>query len=412
MPLLQETLPALRDDVTPPAIRGVADLTSFAYQGNGFERLVARIGTDTDQAARLFDFGIACQLDFHRDEGLQLQQAALALTPLYRVARDPGATQNTAPPTRLLAIVGPGDLMVNTPLDFLTNHLNVRLDLLHILPDHPLPAAIPDHDVAFFAYSDPDPPMLRRLSALYHRWPRPCLNDPAFLPITARDALSRTLAGIAEIRAPEVVQLSRAGLQNHLRYGTPIAGFVAPERMFPCLIRPTGTHAGHGLEKAGSPDDLRSYLDRSDAKDFYLTAFEDYASNDRLYHKYRIAFVDRQPFLCHMAVSEHWMVHYLNAGMEQSAVKRAQEAQAMQAFDTGFARRHASGFAQLHDRLGFDLYSIDCAETRDGRLLVFEADAAAIIHLMDPADMFPYKQQPMRRVFTAFEAMLKRQFAN
>jgi hypothetical protein len=58
--------------------------------------------------------------------------------------------------------------------------------------------------------------------------------------------------------------------------------------------------------------------------------------------------------------------------------------------------------------LGFDYYSIDCAETRDGRLLVFEADSAAIVHLMDPAEMFPYKQPQMRKVFAAFEAMLRR----
>ena len=42
-----------------------------------------------------------------------------------------------------------------------------------------------------------------------------------------------------------------------------------------------------------------------------------------------------------------------------------------------------------------------------GRLLVFEADAAAVIHLMDPQDMFPYKQPQMRKVFAAFDAMLR-----
>ena len=52
-----------------------------------------------------------------------------------------------------------------------------------------------------------------------------------------------------------------------------------------------------------------------------------------------------------------------------------------------------------------------CAETRDGRLLVFEADAAAIVHLMDPPDLFPYKQPQMRRVFAAFEDLLRRRVA-
>ncbi len=83
----------------------------------------------------------------------------------------------------------------------------------------------------------------------------------------------------------------------------------------------------------------------------------------------------------------------------------------MATFETGFARRHAKAFSALHKRLGFDYYSIDCAETRDGRLLVFEADAAAIVHLMDPPDLFPYKQAPMQRVFEAFRKLLVRRMA-
>jgi hypothetical protein len=71
----------------------------------------------------------------------------------------------------------------------------------------------------------------------------------------------------------------------------------------------------------------------------------------------------------------------------------------------------AAAFDALHEWLGFDYYSIDCAETQDGRLLVFEADAASIIHLMDPPDLFPYKQPQMRKVFAAFEAMLRRRAA-
>ena len=102
------------------------------------------------------------------------------------------------------------------------------------------------------------------------------------------------------------------------------------------------------------------------------------------------------------------MVHYLNAGMTESAAKRGEEAAAMAEFEHGFARRHAAAFAALHERLGFELYSIDCGETRDGRLLLFEADTAAILHLMDPGDLFPYKPPQMQRVFAAFDALLRR----
>jgi len=145
---------------------------------------------------------------------------------------------------------------------------------------------------------------------------------------------------------------------------------------------------------------------------YFVTAFVDYRSADGLYRKYRVAFMDRQPYLCHMAVSQNWMVHYLNAGMTESADKRADEAQAMMHFDATFAARHREAFTALHERLPFDHYSIDCSELPDGRLLVFEADTAAIIHMMDPEAVFPYKHLHMRRVFAAFGDMLRRRMTS
>ena len=174
---------------------------------------------------------------------------------------------------------------------------------------------------------------------------------------------------------------------------------MIPPGLYPCLIRPRSSHAGAGLSRIQTPAELADYLRFSFERHFFITAFEDYSGKDGLYRKSRIAFIDRQPFLCHMAISGKWMVHYLNAGMTELAEKRAEEAHAMENFDNDFACRHAAAFNALHDRLGFDYYSIDCAETKDGRLLVFEADSAAIIHLMDPADMFPYKQIQMQKVY-------------
>ena len=57
--------------------------------------------------------------------------------------------------------------------------------------------------------------------------------------------------------------------------------------------------------------------------------------------------------------------------------------------------------------MGLDYYAIDCAETAVGRLLVFEADTAMLVHAMDPVDLYPYKQPQMRKVFTAFRQMLE-----
>jgi hypothetical protein len=413
MPTDNEDIPALSDTLTPPTVHGTAELSGRAYAGTSPDTMLGWIGPSARSptaapaapgAGQLFDASIIHQLGFRRTEGLCLQARALAQSRLFRVlGKDiPG------PALRVLAIYAPGDLMVNTPLDFITNELNVRLDLLFVCPDQPLPDTVPDHDVAVFCVSEADPPQLRRLRHLFANWPRPALNDPAFLSGLARDTLARSLATVPEIRGPTAVAVSRTELNEYLNGCGVIDGFGGRDNLFPCLIRPSHSHAGAGLERLGAHADLSAYLKLSLEDSFFVTEFEDYANADGLYRKWRVAFIDRQPFLCHMAVSSHWMIHYLNAGMTESAAKRAMEQEAMATFDTGFARRHAAAFAALHQQLGFDYYSIDCSETRDGRLLVFEADTAAVIHLMDPPDLFPYKPPQMRRVFDAFGAMLHR----
>ena len=83
----------------------------------------------------------------------------------------------------------------------------------------------------------------------------------------------------------------------------------------------------------------------------------------------------------------------------------------MASFDDDFAQRHRAAFERLYERIGLDYFAIDCAETVDGRLLLFEADVAMIVHAMDPPELFAYKQPQMRKVFDAFQAMLRRRAA-
>ena len=80
----------------------------------------------------------------------------------------------------------------------------------------------------------------------------------------------------------------------------------------------------------------------------------------------------------------------------------------MEGFDTGFGARHAAALAGIDARLGLEYYAIDCAETRSGELLVFEADTAMLVHGMDPVDLYPYKAPQMQKIFSAFRAMLGR----
>lgn len=399
MTSLSDAIPSLDPGCVPPSIRGVAALSHLAYAGADEAALFRAIERPTPDltaaAAYALDAATIHALSGRAAAAAALQRQALAGGALYRPVDSLGA--RSAAPLRLLALLAPGDLMANTPLDFITMHLDVRLDLLFVAPGRALPPVLPEHDVAFFAAADSDPAVLGRLAALQALWPRPTLNDPARVLRLSREALATALRGRPGLVVPPIRRVPR---------DLAAAGAAIAAIDYPALIRPVGSHAGHGLARVTTAAELQSYCAGNEAAEFFVSRFIDYAGADGLYRKYRIALIAGRPFLCHMAVSSHWMVHYLNAGMAGSAAKRAEEAAAMATFDTGFAQRHAAALAAIAEWAGLDYVQIDCAELPDGRLLLFEADVAGIVHMMDPPALFPYKPPQMRRVILAFGALL------
>jgi glutathione synthase/RimK-type ligase-like ATP-grasp enzyme len=82
----------------------------------------------------------------------------------------------------------------------------------------------------------------------------------------------------------------------------------------------------------------------------------------------------------------------------QKALKSGGRAALYGEFDTEFVPRHTLALQEIYDKLGLDYVGIDCGETPDGKLLIFEVDSDMIVHAMDPVEMFPYKQATMKIV--------------
>jgi hypothetical protein len=180
---------------------------------------------------------------------------------------------------------------------------------------------------------------------------------------------------------------------------------------FPTTIRPIDTHGGKGFEKINNAKELKIYLDHSDHDEFYISEFIDYQSHDGCYRKLRIALIDRKPYICHLAISESWIVHYIPSGMEISEHKRAEEKKVMENFEHDFAARHCDALFAIADQLDLDYVVIDCAETKSGELLLFEADPRCWVHATDPVDVFPYKPAIMKATFDAFRSLLLKKIA-
>jgi glutathione synthase/RimK-type ligase-like ATP-grasp enzyme len=248
---------------------------------------------------------------------------------------------------------------------------------------------------------------LRKIDLAATPWPRPLLNPPRRVCNLDRDKLHRVLDGIAGLEIPATTAVTREQL-SQLSASADACRGVAADLAFPVIVRPRGSHAGAGLAKLDGPDAIGRYLDTRPEQEFFIARFVDYASRDGLFRKYRIVFIDGRPYPCHMAIADRWDIWYLNAGMSVSASKRLEEQTFMRTFDIAFARRHATALAEITGRIGLDYFTVDCAETGNGSLLIFEADNTAIVHDMDPPEIFPYKAPQMRKIFDAFAAMLDR----
>ena len=405
------TASALRRDVAtlpadPPRTAGLATYARQVFAGGDlqptWDALMARATADPPDVGAMLDLSTLLQLAGQREQGLALQADALARERRYR------RVVGTGRGPHLLALVAAGDLMASTPLDFLLTGWNGVVDLMFVAPGERATIGIPEHDVAIIAVgeSDANASLLDALAPAAARWPKPMLNGAAAaIRNLGRDRAPAILDGVADLDAPPTLRVSRLQLTALAASGLPI-GAILPGRAFPIILRPVDSHAGAGLEKLDDAAQIAGYLDRHADELFYLSPFVDYAGPEGRFRKLRVALVGGRPFIVHMAVSDHWMVHYLNAGMDQDAGKRAEEASMMSTFDEGFAVRHAGAFAAIHAAFGLDYLAIDCAEDREGRLLLFEADTAMIVHDMDPPDLYPYKAAAMRRLFGAFQAMV------
>ena len=406
----------INHDTCPPAASleiqnasefiGLATLAKLAFEGADLSplrrHLLYRVARNENDANALMDLSTVLQLMGDRESGLSVQALALEIQQVYHL---PCPTNSVG--VRLLSILRPGDLAENNVLEFLVEGSDIALDLLYVGPDIPFPEILPEHDVAMVAVceSEPNRPLLEHIERLVESWPRPVLCAPGRIARSSRDVVSDILRSVPGIVMPGTARIDRQTLQGIGRAELAIADFIQ-DGGFPVIVRPVDSQKGRGLKKLENPEAIADYLANRPESAFYVAHYVDYSGPDGQFRKYRIVLIDGIPYACHMAISGHWMVHYLSAGMSESVEKRAEEAQFFAAFDGDFARRHHDALHAIAQRIKLEYFGIDCGETRDGELLVFEVDSGMTVHAMDPVDIFPYKKPQMLKVFDAFRQMV------
>ena len=386
-------LPAGESRAGETPLQATARGRELARAGRLDEALAAFLGAVAGDA-RVLDahLGIyeVAQILRRPELALAHQAAAIALAPVQSTPA--GEHEDYA----LLVPCVAGPYTANTPADLLFDPARVTLHRWYVDPAGPIPP-LPPHDAVFVAIGESDEaaPHLAALERFAARSSRPVLNRPELIRRLGRVPLAETFAGAEHCRVVATARLDRA------RYAA--GGFPVPH-----IVRPVGSHGGHGLTRIDDDAQRAAYLDGMDATELYVAPFIDYSGPDGYFRKYRIVFIGGEPYPFHLAISPRWMVHYYNAPMAEHQWMRDEEHAFLARMDDVFAGELHAALRETARLLALDYVGIDCAIDRDGKLLVFEADNALIIHLLDDPALFGYKHAYVPRILTALDALVRR----
>ena len=302
----------------------------------------------------------------------------------------------------VLIVCAPGDWQANIPVDFLFDRATTSVHKLYLLDaQHLQNDRVPAYDVGWNAIAESleATPYLALAELVLGGTHKPRLNEPGRVVMTSRIFLPHALLDSGAHVVP-VAELSRETLAE---------GMVTFP--FPIIVRPVGSHAGHGLEKIERAEDLAGYAARVAAEHYFVSPFIDYRSADGFFRKYRIVFVDGEPFPVHMAISPNWMIHYYNAPMAENQWMRDEEAAFLADIRSVFDGSRYRALESIASKVGLEYFGIDCAIGQDGAVLVFEADPAMLVHTSDPVELYPYKHEYVPRIYRAIERMIDKRIA-
>ncbi len=299
----------------------------------------------------------------------------------------------------VLAISRIAQWEANTPLELIIDTQHTTLHRYYIddgdtqLP----PGDVPAYDVLFntIGESERAASALKLAGLFAERAQRRPINPPEIVATIGRSAVAQRFAASPNVVAPAVERLEAEALR---------ARAVSE----PLVVRPVGSQAGIGLARVENREALHAYLEEQASPAYFVMPFVDYSNDDGFFRKYRVIFVAGTAYACHLAISPRWMIHYYNAAMADHQWMRDEEARFIANLDSVFTGRLRDALDEISAAIPLEYFGIDCAIARDGRLLLFEADAAMLVHGTDPPDLYPYKRAGFERIQTALGALLRR----
>jgi glutathione synthase/RimK-type ligase-like ATP-grasp enzyme len=234
---------------------------------------------------------------------------------------------------------------------------------------------------------------LERAETLIARSAAPVVNPPALVRATSRAENVRRLGAISGVIAPATVTWKRADIIR------------AEGLRFPLLLRTPGFHTGQNFVLVETRETLAAALDSLPGDELMAIEFLDARGPDGMARKYRVMFIAGKTFPLHLAISHSWKVHYFTSAMAENAAHREEERRFLENTPDVLGERAMAALDEIRSEVGLDYFGIDFALAPDGRLLLFEANAAMVVIAPPPEPIWDYRRGPVAAILAAAKRM-------
>jgi tetratricopeptide (TPR) repeat protein len=303
----------------------------------------------------------------------------------------------TAPPLRVLLLVSArgGDIVTHPFLDD-----RIMQTTMFVPEGFRNGTILPEHDVVFNGIGDADRcrTSLERARAVLAQSPAKAINDPQHVLATARDKTAALTGGIAGVTVPRTERLARGDVS--------VEGLAQRGWQFPLLLRAPGYQAGRYFERVNEPAGLESALARVPGEELFAIEFIDLCDARGDVRKYRVLFIDGKLYPVHLAISNHWKVHYFSSNTAERAEHREEEARFLADLPGVLGVRAMAALEAIQRAIALDYGGIDFGIDPEGNVVVFEANATMAVYPPAAGELYIYRRPAYDAVIAAVRRLI------
>ena len=254
-------------------------------------------------------------------------------------------------------------------------------------------------------------PDLKRASLLaaarfVDRYPTlPLINHPRRVLETTRERNALRLNLIPGVRFPKTERLRWDGVTLDALVKEIFGlGFI-----FPFIIRLVGSQTGSSVALVKDETELRQHFQQSSAnREYYVIQFQDCCNAQQVFNKIRVFFIDGEFYPVANLFHAAWNVHSGDRYQVMDKTQWTQDEEKSFLNDPVryIGRDNFDKLCAVRDVVGLDFFGIDFTILPDGTVFIFELNAA-MRHNFDHAKNFPYTEPHLKKISTAFDAMIQ-----